>query len=417
MLDQFQAIDNLLLKKDIKKAEVMIARQLRSDLSLQGRARMLILRARARLFGARADDALDDLNKARSLIPEQFETPANLELLGDTHFARFELASVGFADRHDTAAALDAYEMILKSYPTYDNLGWIYYQKGRLLLTENRIDEAVACFQQALLTPSTAPALTAYCYERLGFVAFYEQRDSKQALAFLNKAVATYPIRENRVWLVQVHTLRSRVLREMHDYEAALEAATTAINVASAAGIEGKPGRADALLTSAETLSHFEGRERDVIAHVQQFTQISKRPLGIDVTWSRAHEMLGDAYFRIEQYQSAVSAYRAALQFNPYHPWEMSLHYRIARSCYQSSDYEKAVQAIERLLQAAKADDQAVQDYRVFNILGNAYFALGNYREAHAAYTKTLELAPPSADNLDKIKQYYAFAKDLSEKR
>lgn len=236
MLDQVQAIDSLLLKKDIKKAEVMIARQLRSDLSLQGRARMLILRARARLLGARADDALDDLNKARSLVPEQFETPSNLELLGDTHFARFELASVGFADRHDTAAALDAYETILKHHPNYDNLGWIYYQKGRLLLTENRIDEAVACFQQALLTPSTVPALTAYCYERLGFVAFYEHRDSKQALAFLNKAVATYPVRENRVWLVQVHTLRSRVLREIHDYEAALEAATTAINVASAAG-------------------------------------------------------------------------------------------------------------------------------------------------------------------------------------
>ena len=416
MLDQFQAIDNLLLKKDIKKAEVMIARQLRSDLSLQGRARMFLLRARARLFSARVDDALDDLNKARSLIPEQFETPPNLELLGDTHFARFELASVGFADRHNTEAALAAYETILSSYPHYDNMGWVYYQKGRLLLTENRIDEAVACFHQALLMPSTVPALTAYCYERLGFVAFYEHRDSKQALAFLNKAVATYPVRENRVWLVQVHTLRSRVLREVHDYEAALEAATTAINVASAAGVEGKPGLADALLTAAETLSHLEGRERDVIAHVQQFTQISKRPLGIDVTWSRAHEMLGDASFLTGQYLAAASAYRAALQFNPYHPWEMSLHYRIARSYYQLGDYDKSIQAIEQLLQSAKADDQAVQDYRVFNILGNAHYALGQYRQARAAYEKTLELAPPSAEGLDKIKQYYTFAKDLSEK-
>ena len=416
MLDQFQAIDNLLLKKDIKKAEVMIARQLRSDLSLQGRARMFLLRARARLFSARVDAALADLNKARSLIPEQFETPPNLELLGDTHFARFELASVGFADRHNTEAALAAYETILSSYPHYDNMGWVYYQKGRLLLTENRIDEAVACFHQALLMPSTVPALTAYCYERLGFVAFYEHRDSKQALAFLNKAVATYPVRENRVWLVQVHTLRSRVLREVHDYEAALEAATTAINVASAAGVEGKPGLADALLTAAETLSHLEGRERDVIAHVQQFTQISKRPLGIDVTWSRAHEMLGDASFLTGQYLAAASAYRAALQFNPYHPWEMSLHYRIARSYYQLGDYDKSIQAIEQLLQSAKADDQAVQDYRVFNILGNAHYALGQYRQARAAYEKTLELAPPSAEGLDKIKQYYTFAKDLSEK-
>ena len=64
MLEQLQTIDDLLLKRDIKKAEVLIARLLRSEQSLQGRARMLILRARARLFSARVDDALEDLQKA-----------------------------------------------------------------------------------------------------------------------------------------------------------------------------------------------------------------------------------------------------------------------------------------------------------------------------------------------------------------
>lgn len=414
MLEQLQTIDDLLLKRDIKKAEVLIARLLRSEQSLQGRARMLILRARARLFSARVDDALEDLQKAQSLAPDLFETPRNLELLADTHFARFELASVGFADRADTAHALLAYEKLLTEHATYENLGWIYYQKGRVLLTENRTMDAVKCLQQALLTPSTIPPLTAYCYERLGFVAFYEDRDPKGALAFLNKAIATYPTTEPRLWLVQVHTLRSRILREMYDYEVAFEAAATAITVATAAGVEGRPGLSDALLTAAETLSHMAGRDKELIGYLQQFAQINKRPFGIDVTWSRAQEMLGDAFFRTAQYAASITAYQNALQYNPYHPWEISLHYRIARSYYQLGEYEKAISAIKRLLQSAKTDDQDIYDYRIYYVLGNAYFALGQYAKAREAYGEALELAPPSAEHLDKVRQYYQQAAELS---
>ncbi|MBK8028056.1 MAG: tetratricopeptide repeat protein [Chloroflexi bacterium] len=414
MLEQLQTIDDLLLKRDIKKAEVLIARLLRSEQSLQGRARMLILRARARLFSARVDDALEDLQKAQSLAPDLFETPRNLELLADTHFARFELASVGFADRADTAHALLAYEKLLTEHTTYENLGWIYYQKGRVLLTENRTIDAVKCLQQALLTPSTIAPLTAYCYERLGFVAFYEDRDPKGALAFLNKAIATYPTTEPRLWLVQVHTLRSRILREMYDYETAFEVAATAITVATAAGVEGRPGLSDALLTAAETLSHMAGRDKEIIGYLQQFAQINKRPFGIDVTWSRAQEMLGDAYFRTAQYAASITAYQNALQFNPYHPWEISLHYRMARSYYQLGEYEKAISAIKRLMQSAKTDDQDIYDYRIYYVLGNAYFALGQYAKAREAYGEALELAPPSAEHLDKVRQYYQQAGELS---
>jgi len=414
MLEQLQTIDDLLLKRDIKKAEVLIARLLRSEQSLHGRARMLILRARARLFSARIDDALEDLQKAQSLAPEQFEIPRNLELLADTHFARFELASVGFADRADTAQALLAYEKLLSEHPTYENAGWIFYQKARVLLTDNRTIDAVNCLQQALLTPSTIPPLTAYCYERLGFVAFYEDRDPKNALSFLNKSIATYPNTEPRLWLVQVHTLRSRILREMHDFEAAFEVAATAINVATAAGVKGRPGLSDALLTAAETLSHMSGRDREIITYLQQFAQINKRPFGIDVTWSRAQEMLGDAYFKTAQYTASITAYQNALQFNPYHPWELSLHYRIARSCYQLGEFEKAISAIQRLLQTAKTDDQAIYDYRVYYVLGNAYFALGQYAKARDAYGEAIQLAPPSAEHLDKVRQYHQQAAELS---
>jgi len=411
-VEQYQNIDELLNKRDVKRAEIMIARSLRADLSVQERARLLIARARARLLSARVDDALEDLHTARSLLPDDFQTPQTLELLGDAHFARFELASVGFADRADTAQALAAYEHILAGYSQYDNRGWVFYQRGRVLLTESRIDEAVECFQQALLAQSTVPALTAYCYERLGFVASYERREFERALGFLNKAVATYPTGEDRRWLVSIHTLRSRVLREMQAYDAAVEAANTAIAVAASA--EGKAGLPDALLTTAEMLALVDGRERDVIAHLQHYIQISKKPLGIDVTWSRIHEMLGDAYFTSNQLQTAVAAYQAALQFNPYTPWELSLHYRIARTFYQLGEYEKSIQAAKKMLQAAEADGQTIGDYHVYNILGNAHFALQHYIEAAEAYQIALQMAPSNSENLDKIRQYHQFAINLS---
>ncbi len=412
-MEQYRNVDELLNRRDVKRAEVLIARLMRAELSASERAHLLIVRARARLLSARIDDALDDLIHAQMLLPDEFISPLTLELLGDCHFARFERASVGFADRSDTAQAIAAYDHLLVDFPQYGNRGWIHYQRGRILLTDNRIADAVECFGQALLAPSIVSALTAYCYERLGFVAFYERREFDQALSFLDKAAATYPNQEDRLWLVHVHTLCSRVYREMRAFDSAVEAANAAVAVASSA--DGKAGLSDALLTAAETLALLEGREKEVIARLQQYVSISKQPLGIDVTWSRIHEMLGDAYFKANQWQTSVAAYEAALQFNPYTPWELSLHYRIARGLYSLGDYERSVQAVQKMLKAAEADGEAISDYKVYNILGNSLFALKRYDEAVHAYESALQIAPANSESLDKLRQYYQFAQDLSK--
>ncbi|NJO83364.1 MAG: tetratricopeptide repeat protein [Blastochloris sp.] len=280
-----------------------------------------------------------------------------------------------------------------------------------MLLTENRVEEAITCFQRALLSPGRSPELTAYCYERLGFVAFYEMRDSAGALSFLIKAIDTYPAAAPRLWLVQVHTLRSRVLRETRQYEAALDAAEAALTVAQAAGSEGKIGLADALLTAGETTAEFRGNEHETIAYLTQFLQISRKPLGVDVTWSRVQEMLGDAYSKTGQHQQAVGAYQAALRYNPYHPWEQSLDYRIARNYYQLGDYPKAIAQLDKLIKATEADGQTISDYRIFNVLGNALFALGQYPRAMQAYQSAIEIAPPNV-NVTRIHEYYQFARE-----
>lgn len=413
MQDQFRLIEEYLARREIKKAEVLIAKLLRGAPASRERCQLLVFRARARLLSARPEDALDDIAHVRTLDPSAAQDPTLLELFADAHFARFELASVGFADRSDTATAMQTYECILRESQDYENAGWIHYQMGRALLTDNRTEQAVECFHQGLLTPSRVPALTAYCYERLAFIAFYESRDLKQALTFIDKAIDTYPPGEDRRWLVQVHILRSRVLRDMHRLDQAVRAAESALAVANSSG-ESKLGLAEALLTLGELLAGIEGREREVIAHLQQFMQMSKKPLGVDVTWSRVHEMLGDAYFKTGQYALAANAYQSVLQFNPYHPWEVLVYFRIARAFYQAADYERAIQAIQRMMAAAQAEGQSVTDYRVYDILGNAFFAVGRYDDALEAYRTALHHAPPNAENLDKIKTYHDFALELS---
>lgn len=411
---QLQTIQSLIERRDIKKAEVLIAKQLRGSLDGISRRALITLRARTRLLSARPDDAIDDL---LSLYPSEMETPAPphiMEMMGDCYFARFELSSVGFADRNDVLQAKQLYTTVLERWPDYQNSGWVYYQLGRVLLTIRDVDQAVSCFQEALLKPSTESALTAYCYERLGFVAFYEERSLEKALSFLNKAVDTYPAAKERAWLVQVHILRSRLLREMQNYVSALSAAQLALAVASDNGRR-EPGLSEALFTTAELLSKMGGREKDVINYLQQFVQVVKRPLGVDVTWSRVQEMLGDAYFSVGQYDEAVNAYLASLEFNPYHPWEVSLYYRIARCYYLKRSYDRSIEAIQRLFESARAEEQDIHDYRIYDVLGSAQFALGNYARAVEAYDAALKFAPPNAENLEKIKTYHKYAQELNQ--
>jgi tetratricopeptide (TPR) repeat protein len=407
--ETFPGLEALLAKRDTKKAEVVIAKHLRSGKDPEAQAMGLIARAHVRLIAGRLDDGLTDLNAAKELDPLRCLSAEYLELVGDCHFGRFELAHVGFADRSDTAQAMIAYEQILRDFPDYENTGWILYQQGRVMLTENRSEEAVALFQQALLSPSAVPALTSYCYERLGFIYCYELRDLPRAISFLNKAVDTYPESEPRAWLVGVHTLRSRVLREMHNFSAALTAADAALALATNTNTS-KLSLADAYLVAAEIAAQLNGKERDVISYLQAFLQYSKKPLGIDVTWSRVHEMLGDAYWRTSQPQLALNAYQAVLEHNPYHPWELSLYYRIGRCYYQLSEYGKAIQALEKMLDIAAKDNQTISDYRVYQLLANSYFAAGRYELSETTYKAALKIAPQDTDHVADMVRYMQLA-------
>lgn len=414
MNEQLQIIEVLISKGEVKKAEVAIAKVLRNEIAPQERAQALIYRARVRLLFARPADALDDLATVETINLMEYQSAPVQELRAECYLARFELASVGFAQRADAESARQIYNRLIAEYPVYGNIGWVYYQLGRISVISNQIDLSLEWFQKALLSPSHVKPLTAYCYERMGFVSYFEKRDLPTALSLLGRAVDTYPSGEDRRWLAQVHILRSRVLKGMHEFDAALKAAETALEVVTKLPNENAVLLSEISLTTAELLSEMGQRDREVISLLQQFMQNSRKPLGVDVTWSRVYEMIGNAHFNLGSYDNAIQMFLSALQLNPDHPWALTLYYRIARSYYQRQNYNDVVHTIESMVSLAHSDGHQLNDYSVFDILGSAFFALAKYDQATEAYQKALELAPANAENINKIRSYYDMAKKLA---
>ncbi|MCB9435472.1 MAG: tetratricopeptide repeat protein [Anaerolineales bacterium] len=410
-----ETIDQALNEGDLRKAEVLIARHLRSEsLPSETRAQILLRRAQTRLLGERPDDALEELQTVLAIQPGLAKQPAVKMLLGDIYFSRFMLAEFGFADRANTNMALQYYNDVFESHPHFEKIGWLHYQRGRIYLSEDRVDEAIEEFGNGLNYSNRPPTLHAYCYERLGFIHLFEKRDPQTAMTYFDKATHLYPSGNNAGWIVQLHILRSRALKELDNYEAALAAASQALNSIDPTAADYRRTLTEAHLAVGEVLALIPDREAEAIEHLVHFLQNSKRPLGVDVTWSRVYETLGDLSLKLERYEQAIESYQFSLQFNPYHPWEVNIHYQIARCYYRMRAYERVINAIDRMKEAAERESQVISDYRVYNVLANAYFGLEQYQQAAIAYRKALELAPPGASNLQKIKTYLRFSEELA---
>src|SRR5690554_5739363 len=81
--DQLQLASELLERREVKKAEIAIAKAIRAATDPEDRAACFIRRAQARLMSARPDDALDDIRAAGALDREHGDNPLYLELEAD----------------------------------------------------------------------------------------------------------------------------------------------------------------------------------------------------------------------------------------------------------------------------------------------------------------------------------------------
>jgi tetratricopeptide (TPR) repeat protein len=414
MLDEkLLQIDKALEEDDLRKAEGLTARLLKTGLSDEERAQVMLRRARTRFIRQYSEDALIDIETANDLFPSIRELAYTKALLGDIYFNRYRLAQVGFADRADTERALQFYTEVLEYSPHYRQRGWVFYQRGCVYLIQNRVAEAQMDFEAGLERDNIPASLHSFCYERLGFIALDEHRDPQAALHYLDKSIQTYPAGKNAALLVQIHMQRSRAMRIMHDYEGALTAANRALASLDNAAPNYRQGLTEAHLAIGEILANIPKREAEAIEHLLQFLQNSKRPLGVDVTWSRVYETLGDLSLRLNRHEQAIEAFQGALNFNPLHPMEVTIRYKIARCYYRLRAYEKSIEAIEKMQQVAATEHQSITDYRVYYVLGNALFALEEYKRAADAYRHARDLAPQNAEELGKITTYLRYSEEL----
>ncbi|HLA45201.1 MAG TPA: tetratricopeptide repeat protein, partial [Aggregatilineales bacterium] len=413
---QFVEIDHALLMNDIKRAEVAIARRLRRKNTIQERSELLFRRAQARLLSARPDDALEDIETGLALYPPRAEQVETRVLIGDIYFARFELAPVGFVDRTDSETALTCYLDVVGHNPDYEQIGRVYYQIGRIYLSQNDSESAHNYFEKVLSSPCNPANIHALACERIGVINLLETRNPAQALEYFRRAQESYPPDGDPGWMVQLHIRISRAYLDLEQHEAALEAARKALReIQDGTTHQHRASLPDAHMAIADILAVMTGHEDEAIEHYLRFLQSSKRPPGIDVTWSHVHETIGQLSFRLERYQQAIDAFEKALELNPYHPWEVNVRYQIARCYYRMRIYEKTIASIEKMRSAADAENSPITDWRVFNLLGNACFALEKYERAVDAYRKAIELAPAATDALNKMHIYLRFSEELSQ--
>ena len=400
-------INELIRHGEFKRAEVVIARLLPHLQHKEERAAVLLARALCKIRSERPQEALEDWEQAQQMAPSLTEKPAALQLRADAHFAHYEWSSVGFAGHEGQVASARLYRQLIANHPDYQNLGWLHYQLGRVLLSANQIDGAKDHFQHAIQAPSTVPSLLAYCHERLAFIAYYEERDLPRSLGHLEQALHFYPDSSSREWLMEILLMRARVTLEMGRPDVTLDHLQEALQVLD----NQSPYRLPTLYAASELLLRMPAQESLAIPLLEEYIRSSKLPPGMDVSWARAHELLGEAYFRSERYADAVYAYRQALHFNPYSPWSSTLRYQLACAHYQSGDYDRTCECLRQLIVAEENDGGKISDYRVFDLLGNAQFALGRYDEALNSYSQALSMTPPHTEESAQIRKYHNYAR------
>jgi tetratricopeptide (TPR) repeat protein len=343
------------------------------------------------------------------------QDPLGLELLADAYMQRFNFAPLGHSKPAEAQVAHRLYQTIMRQFPQYSNIGWIYYQNGCALLYLDQPNDSLTCFRNGLSLPSDRPIVKSYCYERLSYLNFYTLRDFKQASKFIKLAIAVYPKDANEVWLVQAYLLQGRILQTIGEDRAAFSAVRHAVKTARVNSHVSVQNFNETLLAAGEILAQMNEYQGQAVDYLQQYLDLRPTPTGVDVSWSRANELIGDTSFNLGHFTQATGAYRTALEYNPYHPWQISIYYRIARCYYYQRMFDDVIETINHLFKIAADESSDINDYRIYDILGSAYFACKRYTHAYKAFQRAQQLAPRRSRAYEKIQLYCDYARQLAQ--
>jgi tetratricopeptide (TPR) repeat protein len=351
-------------------------------------------------------------------IPQQQKTIHVFLLLGDAYFARYKQAPIGHSQRMDADYALQNYHQCLTQYPDYEDIAWVYYKIGLVLTALNEQESACSYFRQSLNMPSSSTlSVKSFAYEKLAQYEFYIARDFKQAHQLLELAIAVYAPNADRTWFIHALLFKAKIFQVQHRSQEVFHTLETAIKQAKIHFQHDAGHLADIYFSAGEILVQADGYEAQSAQYMQLYLQLRTKPESIDVSWSRANEIIANALFFDGKHEQALKAYLATLQYNPYHPWQMTIHYQIARCHYQEGDYTQTVKTLLQLLDVAQRDNVTITDFRVYDMLGSAYFALGDFKAAAQSYREALKLTPPDPNLVDKIKLYWHYSQQLDQQK
>lgn len=135
----------------------------------------------------------------------------------------------------------------------------------------------------------------------------------------------------------------------------------------------------------------IERRYDEAAAAFREAITISPRATG-------AYTALGDVEFRRGRTDEAVGAYRRLMAAYPY-AYVAELHRQVGLFELRGGRFEAAAQDLQ---QAVALDPQ---DWFAYHLLGHAYYRLGDFRSARAAWERALAVNPDFSPARDQLRQ------------
>ncbi len=99
---------------------------------------------------------------------------------------------------------------------------------------------------------------------------------------------------------------------------------------------------------------------------------------------------LGNIYKELDKDLTAIFCYERALQCNPPEYDKIAILSYLADTYFRKGEYEKTLKIGEKILEIGETPE-------IYNIIGRAYYKLGDYLKAMDAFLKAIDLNPASA--------------------
>lgn len=274
-----------------------------------------------------------------------------------------------------------------------------YYQQGRYLEKENKWEEALAAYEEAI---KKAPNEAKFWRSKGG--ALRTLKRNEEALQAYNRAIELAPQEPHG------YTLKAMVLAAMRQYDEALQACEQAIQVdqsfAMAWDTKGdilrKIGRKEDALSAyirainenpRLTVAYIDrGNLLIEMRHYSAALAAYEEAIAIQPD-AEGWNNKGIALRALQRYEEAVNAHNHALELDPTY---VDAWYSKGLTFRAMNRYDDAIAAFQQAI--ALNDSMAI----IYKNLADALRTCGRYQEALAAYERVIALDPSSSAYTDK---------------